>query len=92
MSFLAVLAISHSKLYKKKIKLLLMGYEIRVREGSYAFLLFQSVRTSKIGDEHIVFNDGENMLCLGKCVLSSTSLSVSEMKTFFSQMQVFFLY
>ena len=28
------------------------------------FFLFRSVRTSKIGDEHIVFNDGENVLCL----------------------------
>ena len=35
------------------------------RESLYAFLLFRSVRTSEIGDEHIVFNDGENMLCLG---------------------------
>ena len=65
LSFLAVLAISHSKLYKKKIKLLLRGHEIGVRESLYAFLLFRSVRTSKIGDEHIVFNDGENVLCLG---------------------------
>ena len=65
LSFLAVLAISHSKLYKIIIKLLLMGYDIRVRESSYAFLLFRSMRTSKIGNEHLVFNDGENVLCLG---------------------------
>ena len=50
------------------------------------------MRTSKIGNEQLVLNDGENVLCLGKCVLSSISLSVSEMKTFFSQMRVFFLY
>ena len=38
LNFLAVLAISHSKLYKKKIKLLLRGHEIGVRESLYAFL------------------------------------------------------
>ena len=69
-----------------------MGHEIGVRESLYAFLLFWSVRTSKIGDELLVFTDGENVLCLGECVLLSTFLSVSEMKTFFSQMWVFFLY
>ena len=42
-----------------------MGYEIGVRESLYAFLLFRSVRTSKIGDELLVFTDGENVLCLG---------------------------
>ena len=56
------------------------------------FLLFRSVRTSKIGDKLLVFTDGENVLCLGECVLLSAFLSVSEMKTFFSQKRVFFLY
>ena len=75
LSFLAVLVISHSKLYKRKIKLLLMGYEIGVRESLYAFLLFRSVRTSKIGDELLVFTHGENMLCLGNvCCRSPFSL------------------
>ena len=69
-----------------------MGYEIGVRRSLYAFLLFRSVRTSKIGDELLLFTDGENVLLFGICVLSSTSLSVSEMKTFFSQMQVFLPY
>ena len=50
------------------------------------------MRTSKIGDELLVFTDGENMLLFGVCVLISTSLSVSEMKTSFSQMRVFLLY
>ena len=74
------------------MKLLLMGYEIGVRGSLYAFLLFRSVRTSKIGDELLVFTDGENVLLFGVCVLMSTSLSVSEMKTFFSQMRVFLPY
>ena len=75
LSFLAVLAISHSKLYKRKIKLLLMGYEIGVRESLYAFHLFRSVRTSKIGDKLLVFTDGDNMLCLGNvCCHSPFSL------------------
>ena len=65
LSFLAVLAISHSKLYKKKKKLLLMGHEVGVRESLYAFVLFRSMRTSKIGDELLVFTDSENTLCLG---------------------------
>ena len=34
-------------------------------KNSYAFVLFQSVRTSKIGDELLVFTDSENVLCLG---------------------------
>ena len=94
LSFLAVLVISCSKLYKRKIKLLLMGHEIGVREkkNSYVFVLFWSVRTFKIGDKLLVFTDGDNLLCLGECVLLSTFLSVSEMKTFFSQMWVFLLY
>ena len=41
-------AISRSELYKRKIKLLLMGHEFGVRESLYAFVLFRSVRTSKI--------------------------------------------
>ena len=69
-----------------------MGHEIGVRESLYVFLLFRSMRTSKIGDELLVFTDGENVLLFGVCVLTSTSLSVSEMKTCFSQMQVFPLY
>ena len=44
------------------------------------FFLFWSMRTSKIGDEHIAFNDGENMLCFLECVLLLASLSVSERK------------
>ena len=56
------------------------------------FVLFWSMRTSKISDELLVFTESENVLCLGECVLLSTFLSVSEMKTFFSQMRVFFLY
>ena len=74
------------------MKLLLTGYEIGVRGSLYAFLLFQSMRTSKIGDKLLVFTDGENVLLFGVCVLTSTSLSVSEMKTFFSQMWVFLPY
>ena len=45
-----------------------MGHEIGVRESLYAFLLFRSMRTSKIGDELLVFTDGESVLCLGECV------------------------
>ena len=56
------------------------------------FLLFRSMRTFKIGNELLVFTDGDNVLCLGECVLLSTFLSISEIKTFFSQMRVFLLY
>ena len=51
-----------------------MGHEIGVRGSLYAFVLFRSMRTSKIGDELLVFTDGENVLCLGECVLSSTCI------------------
>ena len=47
LSFLVVLR-SVALSYIKENKLLLMGHEFGVRESLYAFVLFRSMRTSKI--------------------------------------------
>ena len=92
LSFLAVLAISDSKLYKKENK---TGTDGIWNWGERKFICFSFIP---------IREDLQNWwwtvsiywlwecALFGECVSSSTFLSVSEMKTFFSQMQVFFLY
>ena len=66
-----------------------MGHEIGVRESLYAFCFILIREDLQNCDEHIALIEMKSAL-FGVCVLSSISFSASEMKTFFSQMWVFF--
>ena len=68
-----------------------MGHEIEVRGNLYAFFFIPVHEDFQNCDEHIALIEMKSAL-FGVCVLTSTCLSVSEMKTFFSQMRVFLPY